>query len=243
MTVNPKNNRSFTIGFDESPKLAFTTNYVPQDFDPSSEARSLYMVFSDWYHQKTDDNDYHETRTIRDDFNKTLYAFDYSDEEWNADLNFWLQCCRVYLALKDTGIKPQPPMGNMEKRHLKASMGANFEDWAEGYFSPDGGHLDDYIARDEVFNEYQRFSNVNRITMQAFTKRLKAFCKLCPWIDCMNPPELCNAGGRIQRAVQVTAELRKTKDMIYIRSISQNARPDSPKDQELAFDDADERPF
>lgn len=37
MTVNPKNNRSFTIGFDESPKLAFTTNYVPSDFDPSSE--------------------------------------------------------------------------------------------------------------------------------------------------------------------------------------------------------------
>ena len=84
MTVNPKNNRSFTIPFDESPKLAFTTNYVPSDFDPSSEARSLYMVFSDWYHQKTEDNDYKETRTIRDDFNKTLYAFDYTEDEWNA---------------------------------------------------------------------------------------------------------------------------------------------------------------
>lgn len=117
----------------------------------------------------------------------------------------------------------------MEKRHLKASMGANFEDWAEGYFSEESGHLNTYIARDEVFNEYQRFSNVSRITMQAFTKRLKAFCKLCPWIDCMNPPELCNAGGRIQRAVQITPELRKTKDMLYIRSVPLDTKSDAKR--------------
>lgn len=242
MTVNPKNNRSFTISFDESPKLAFTTNYVPQDFDPSSEARSLYMVFSDWYHQRTDYNDYRETRTIRDDFNKTLYAYDYSEEEWNADYNFWLQCCRLYLSLKDSGLKPQPPMGNMEKRHLKASMGANFEDWAEGYFSIDSGHLDEYLPRDDVFNEYQRFANINRITMQAFTKKLKSFCKLCPWIDCMNPPDLCNTGGRIQRSVFVAPDKRKTKDMIYIRSIPLDTKPNA-SEQTLGFPTEDETPF
>lgn len=244
MTVNPKNNRSFTIGFDESPKLAFTTNYVPSDFDPSSEARSLYMVFSDWYHQRTEDNDYHETRTIRDDFGKTLYAFDYTDDEWNADLNFWLQCCRFYLSVKDSGIKPQPPMSNMERRRLKANMGANFEDWANGYFSRESGHLDNYVPRDEVFNDYQRYSNVSRITMQSFTKKLKAFCKLCPWVDCLNPPELCNSGGRIQRAVQVTPELRKTKDMLFVRSMPLNETTEQATEQQLPFGDSDdERPF
>ena len=111
MTVNPKNNHSFTIGFDDSPKLAFTTNYVPTDFDPSSEARSLYMVFSDWYHQKTEENDYYDNRSIRDDFGKTLYAYDYTEEEWNADLNFWLQCCQFYLSVMDSGVKPHPPHG------------------------------------------------------------------------------------------------------------------------------------
>lgn len=242
MTVIPKNNKSFSISFDESPKLAFTTNYVPQDFDPSSEARSLYMVFSDWYHQKTEDNDYRETRTIRDDFNKTLYAYDYSEDEWNADLNFWLQCCRLYLSLKDSGIKPQPPMANMEKRHLKASMGANFEDWAEGYFSPEGGHLDEYLPRDDVFNEYQRYANINRITMQSFTKKLKSFCKLCPWIDCMNPPDLCNTGGRIQRSVQVAPDKRKTKDMIYIRSLHLDTKTDVTEPT-LDFSPDDETPF
>lgn len=88
---------------------------------------------------------------------QTLYAYDYSEDEWNADLNFWLQCCRVYMSLKDTGIKPQPPMANMTIRHLKASMGANFEDWAEGYFSPESGHLDTYLARDDVLMSIRDF--------------------------------------------------------------------------------------
>lgn len=133
-------------------------------------------------------------------------------------------------------------MANMTIRHLKASMGANFEDWAEGYFSPESGHLDTYLARDDVFNEYQRFSNVSRITMQTFTKRLKAFCKLCPWVDCLNPPELCNAGGRIQRAVQITPELRKTKDMIYIRSLRLDTKLDV-NEPTLNFSAEDETPF
>lgn len=241
MTVNPKNNRSFTIPFDESPKLAFTTNYVPSDFDPSSEARSLYMVFSDWYHQKTEDNDYKETRTIRDDFNKTLYAFDYTEDEWNADFNFWMQCCRFYLSVKDSGIKPQPPMANMEKRRLKAAMGSNFEDWANGYFSLEGGHLDVELPRDDVFADYIRFANINRITMQSFTKKLKNFVKLCPWVEIMNPPEMCNSSGRIQKAVTLATGTVKTKDMIYLRSVK-TATSSTPEQPDL-FDPDDDRPF
>lgn len=88
MTVNPKNNQSFTIPFEDSPKIAFTTNYVPADFDPSSEARLLYMVFSDYYHQRTEENDYQETRSIRDDFDEDLFSKTYTEDEWNADINF-----------------------------------------------------------------------------------------------------------------------------------------------------------
>lgn len=135
-------------------------------------------------------------------------------------------------------------MSNMERRRLKANMGANFEDWANGYFSRESGHLDDYVPRDEVFNDYQRYSNVSRITMQSFTKKLKAFCKLCPWVDCLNPPELCNSGGRIQRAVQVTPELRKTKDMLFVRSMPLNETTEQATEQQLPFGDPDdERPF
>lgn len=80
--------------------------------------------------------------------------------------------------------------------------------------------------------------------MQSFTKKLKAFCKLCPWVDCLNPPELCNSGGRIQRAVQVTPELRKTKDMLFVRSMPLNETTEQATEQQLQFGDSDdERPF
>lgn len=241
MTVNPKNNHSFTIGFDDSPKLAFTTNYVPTDFDPSSEARSLYMVFSDWYHQKTEENDYYDNRSIRDDFGKTLYAYDYTEEEWNADLNFWLQCCQFYLSVMDSGVKPQPPMENIIRRKYKADMGTNFEDWANGYFSMKGEHLDEYLERDVVFSDYARYANVNRITMQSFTKKMKAFCEFCPWIEEMNPKDLLNSSGRIQRKVEVAPGKKVVKDMIYVRSKPVNEMdiaPDTPKEQSL-FEDSD----
>lgn len=245
MTVNPKNNHSFTISFDESPKLAFTTNYVPSDFDPSSEARSLYMVFSDWYHQKTEENDYLESRSIRDDFGKTLYAYDYSDEEWNNDFNFWLQCCEFYLSVMDTGVKPQPPMGNIIRRKYKADMGSNFEEWANGYFSLESDHLDTYLERDETFSDYVHYANVNRITMQSFTKKLKAFCEICPWVDSMNPEDLQNASGRIQQKIEVSPGIKKTKDMIYIRSkkVDQDQTDDSKQLDDPLVPGGTDEPF
>ena len=232
MTVNPKNNHVFTIPFNDSPKFAFTTNYVPQNFDPSSEARTLYMVFSDWYHQKTEDNDYIETRSIRDDFNKTLYATDYTEEEWNNDFNFWMQCCSTYIELADAGMKPQPPMGNIKRRRWKAEMGGNFEEWANSYFSPENEHLDKELVREDVFRDYQVFSNMARITMQSFTKKIKAFCDFCPWVDAYNPTELCTGAGRFQRKVLCPDGTLKTKDMIYIRSVAGAKENQNGKDQE-----------
>ena len=44
MTINPKHGHIFTLPFSKSPKIGFTTNYVPSDFDPSSDARMIYMV-------------------------------------------------------------------------------------------------------------------------------------------------------------------------------------------------------
>ena len=120
------------------------------------------MVFSDYYHQKTEDNDYLETRTIRDDFNKPLYTKEYSEAEWMDDINFWLQCCRFYLSISNEPIKLMPPMSNIVKRKFKAEMGTNFEDWAYGFFAKDSENLDTFLQRDKVFDEYRSFANTNK---------------------------------------------------------------------------------
>lgn len=213
MTVNPKNNRSFFIEFENSPKFGFTTNYVPSEFDPSTSARLLYMVFSDYYHERTPENDYLETRSIRDDFNKNLFT-DYTEEEWNQDINFFAQCLAFYLKMSDQGIKIQPPLENIMKRKYKSDMGANFEDWAYQYFSEEGEHLDTLLVRSVVMEDFRRFANLPKCTMQRFTKALKGFAALCPYVDMINPPEMLNTSGRLMRKVD-----GETQEMIFVRTV------------------------
>lgn len=213
MTVNPKNNRSFYIDFKDSPKFGFTTNYVPSEFDPSTNARLLFMVFSDYYHEKTMLNDYLESRSIRDDFNKNLMT-DYNETEWNNDINFFAQCLVFYLKMIDKGIKIQPPLDNILKRKYKSDMGANFEDWAYQYFSEESEHLDCCIVREEALEDFKRFANMPRCTMQRFTKALNGFANLCPYVSSINPPDLLNSSGRLMKKVE-----GKTKEMIYVRTV------------------------
>lgn len=247
MTVNPKNNQSFTIPFAVSPKIAFTTNYVPANFDPSTEARLLYMVFSDYYHQRTEDNDYLESRSIRDDFDKDLYGDAYTEEEWNQDINFLLQCCRFYLSLIDLPDKIQPPLANIIYRKHKADMGANFEDWAKTYFSIEAGRLDTFIVRERAFQDYRSACGMNKTTMQSFTKKLRAFVLLCPWIAEYNPPEYCNSSGRCIRREKGAPDDQGPVEMIYLkRDKSYKYRAGSDGEQSFLPPDTDpddETPF
>ena len=114
-SVNPKNKTIYTLPFTVSPKMGFSTNYVPLNFDPSSQRRMLYMVFSDYYHQKTEENDYLETRKVSSDFGKNILPPYATEDEWNADLNFLLQCLRFYLSVAQENIMIVPPMNNIIK--------------------------------------------------------------------------------------------------------------------------------
>lgn len=212
MTVNPKNNKSYNIKFSESPKFGFTTNYVPHDFDASTDARMLYVVFGDYYHQMTAENDYLETRSIRDDFGKDLFT-EYNEEEWCADINFFVQCLQFYLSLIDEPIKIQPPMDNIMKRRFKADMGANFEDWAYSYFSEEGENLDKRVIKSDALESFKRHTGLNNWTMQRFTKALKGFVRLCPYVKELNPAELLNGSGRLIAKID-----NETKEMIYLRT-------------------------
>ncbi len=216
LTVNPKNNRIYTIPFDESPKFAFTTNYIPIDLTHgSTEGRMLYMVYSDYYHVSTNENGYNESRSIRDDFGRELFTKDYPEHLWNADINFLLQCCRFYLELSGRGVKLQPPMAAIMQRKYKADMGENFEDWATLYFAPGSEHLDVMIMRHTLYEEYLRTigSLGKNYTMNRFTKQLRAYCNYAEHIDCLNPPHLCNSAGRITRRLD-----GKMEEMIYVQS-------------------------
>lgn len=223
MVINPKNNQSYTLSAAESPKFAFTTNYVPGDIDASMEARLLFVVFSDYYHERGEKNDYLESRSINTDFGKNLHGVDYTEEEWNADYNFLLQCCRFYLSLIHEHVKLQPPLDDIKLRQAKADMGGNFEDWAASYFSPESGHLNSFIPRKEAFENFQQETKMFKWSTQRFTKALKGFANFnSEWVE-LNPPDMLNAQGRLIRK-DATGQ---AVEMIYLRTTRQHMT-DSP---------------
>lgn len=219
MVINPKNNQSYTLSANESPKFAFTTNYVPGDIDASMEARLLFVVFSDYYHEKGEKNDYQESRSIHTDFGKNLHGVDYTDDEWNADYNFLLQCCRFYLSLVHEDVKLQPPLDDIKLRQARADMGNTFEEWAAVYFSPLSGHLDCYVSRKEAFENFQQETKNYKWSMQRFSKAMRGFADYNhAWVE-MNPADLLNSAGRIIRK-DANGE---TVEMIYLRTHGQHA--------------------
>ena len=106
-------------------------------------------------------------------------------------------------------------MQNILLRRHKADMGENFEDWADVYFSPDGGNLDRLLVRTTVFNDYtSAIGNLgSRYSMKRFSQQLKAFCEFSEHIHCLNPRDLQNSQGRIVRRVD-----GKIEEHIYLRS-------------------------
>lgn len=213
MVVNPKHGTIYTIPFENVPKIAISSNYTLDRFDASTERRILYMVFSDYYHEKTDSNGYHETRTIFDDFQKDLFRNKYSEEEWNADLNFLMDCTQFYLSTIDLSVKIQPPMGNVKARNLRAVMTDVFFDWAQVYFYEDSENCNNCISRDKALQDFGNSTGQKKWTMNKFSKAIKAFCNLTEYVLCLNPVELQNAQGRIIRKVD-----GKSTEMLYIQT-------------------------
>ena len=113
-------------------------------------------------------------------------------------------------------------------------MGTNFEDWAYSYFAEEGEHVNDFIPRDSAYDDFIAFSKVPKSywTMQRFTKALKGFAELCPYIDTLNPEEMLNSTGRLLKKVD-----GQTKEMIYLRTLEKPGvfSPKIDKDGNLPF--------
>ncbi len=212
-TVNPKGNKSFEIDYKDSPILVFTSNFPPPNDDGSTMRRMLDVVFSDYYHQKTPNNNYNETRSIYDDFELEIFGDDYSEEFYNQDINFMINCLQFYLSTLSKHIIWQPPMENVIKRINIAKMGNSFRDWAESFFSPDNDNLNVLLNRLEVFNTFKLDTGNNQWKMQRFTKALRAFCDNAEYISDLNPRELLNAQGRL-----IKKSGTQVIECIYIRT-------------------------
>ncbi|MFM2292703.1 MAG: hypothetical protein RIS29_2516 [Bacteroidota bacterium] len=231
MERNEKHLKSEELAYEDSPKMVITSNFAPRSNDSSTARRLLYVVFSDYYHEKTDENDYHESRNINTDFGYDICrGKNYSPDQWNEDINFLVDCLQFYLSICSENIKLQPPMKKVYERMNAAKMGNQFQDWAEVYFSPQSLNVDKLLVRTRVMEDFARDTNVQKWTTKKFTEALKAFCKNATWVAELNPDSFKNNEGRIIRNIEA-----KTQEMIYIRTIDQQTGEKKETNQDLPF--------
>jgi hypothetical protein len=236
LEVNPKNNQSYEIPFEHVPKFCITSNFTLRNIDPSTEGRILYTVFSDYYHVRTEGEDYTEDFTIRDDFGKNLFL-DYDEAEWNNDFNFFAYCLQFYLSVPRE-IKLNPPMDNVTKRNLRTEMTEAFKSWADVYFDQNRGNCDKLIERDAAFKDFEAKSGQHKWKTNKFTKALKAWCKYTDYVSKLNPEELRNSAGRIIRKVNNAAA-----EMIYVQTKELSAEQIAEAQKEGAEVAEEDRPF
>lgn len=194
MSINPKGKDIVSLPFEDSPKFLLTTNFVPRDSDPSSVRRLMYVNFSDFYHQATASNDYLESRTVAMDFGKQLFGKQYTEREWNADLNLVMLCVKLYLSLRPHVYKIDPPMENIFIRRKLSEIGQDFLDWADETFAdyPENPNIDHLVVRAELFNSFMQTSNMAKIKAAQFKKKLELYCDVAEHIEELNPQDVVN---------------------------------------------------
>lgn len=242
LEVNNKNGLRFVIPFDQVPKIAFSSNYPPNNLDPSLSRRLLYTVFSDYYHFNMD-GEYKESRSVSDDFDGSTLFKDFTEMEWNNFYNFCAQAVQFYL---QRPYKVDPPMDNVTMRNLLSEMGAEFKDWAEVFFAKKNEtnhfkYLDTPVLKDMAFDDLKQKTGL-KFTATKFKKRLIAFCQFNEWI--FNPKEMLTDGNRILQSIDGnTREVFYIKTKISKQSEALAASQADSINQEASSEDEDELPF
>lgn len=180
--------QAYTLPFEVSPKLAFTTNGVPSDDDPSTRDRFIITTFSDFYH--ADGGDYKERWSIKDDCGMDIGKSDYPEEERNKDVNFLLQCEQFYLRCISLTDSPyMAPEGNLVQRRAQQECGENLEFYMNEYFG-DENHFNRKISYKEFYNWFVDNMPQKHLP-QAYkvNKSAKEYCKAHNIIAI--PPEMC----------------------------------------------------
>ena len=189
VTVNRKNEGSYTIPYQDAPNIVMCSNYAPPDNSPSTRRRLIPVIFSDYYHYSVD-NAYNETRQVKDDFGGDLFGKKYTEEDYNADCNFLVDCLQLFMTMKAEGQVCQPPLVNFEKRMHRQLLGDMMLEFFDYYFI-EQDNSDRIILKYDVYAALGKFTN-SKVTLPTIVRFKKALIEYCRYKNFIyNPEELC----------------------------------------------------
>jgi hypothetical protein len=148
MTVRNLYENTVVIDYEDSPKVAFTSNHPIDKFDASLRRRTWFVGFSDYYHAEDLRSGVVE-RSPRTEFGMNL-PHDLSPEDMNRFYNFMTYCLHTYLKFKT---RINPPMENIEKRNIQRAITDEFIWWADDFFTPE--RLNTAINKQDIFEAWR----------------------------------------------------------------------------------------
>jgi len=229
MEVERKGKDPVVIPFSKAPKFGIATNHTLKDHSPSTEGRFAPVVVADYYHVKTQLNDYRETRKISDEFHQNLLDLEYAETDWQADIHFMLECLQMFLSLPVADRRQMPPIKNIEQRELQAAISDGFRQWADEVLGEGSEYLDKPVKADLLLGLYKQETN-SPISPKGFTEQLMKWCKYASHIACFNPASKTNQKADGDRWYQY--ENGKKVKFYYIQTVTSAQQT---VDQELPF--------
>lgn len=175
-TVNPKHSKPYSLRYHESPKCFFTSNFGIMASDSSTMRRLLFTVFSDYYHFKSDDDNY--SWSYRDETGNDLFS-DFDNDQWDRFYSFCIQALQFYMSTKE---KVDPPMENVAKRNALERFGNAFKDWADNFFET---RKNRFIAKKYAMKHLEIDGGFRGMTSNTFKKKLNEWAKFNGYV--MNP--------------------------------------------------------
>jgi hypothetical protein len=228
IVTRPLQQKTKTFPFQKSPKIMGTFNYGVKDMDNgSTQRRLLFVSYSSYYHAQKDDL---KEYTPVMDFGHQFFE-DWDKNQWNTFYNFMLFCVQFYLKNYNDYSNFLSPTENVNINNLKASIGDNFIEWADGYFVDE--NLNNEIPRAEIYANYETTVGAKyKIGGRLFKQHLEKYCRLKGYV--FNPERLRGKDGRIIRTATIATGGRTSIEYFYIET-------QEPTDNEPVTDTAPEK--
>jgi len=156
MTIEKKNKDEIFLSFDDSPKLAFTTNYSIASNAEHAKRRQRVLEFAPFFSS---------SKTPEQHFGNKLFN-DWDNDEWQRFYNFLFICVQYYFK---NDIKPIMNSEKLNRKQIKMQFGEDFLDYLDTI-------IEDHYGQQLALNdEWKNF--LNRYELQARDYSLKRFAK------------------------------------------------------------------